>query len=484
MNNLPDVLAAGNPMEDSPPWGVSAHGGRGESEGVAAGDVSARRPPFSREAEQSLLGAILLSGDVLERVADVVVAEDFFLPAHRTIYGAMLEMSQRGEPPDPVLLQAFLERRQELEQIGGFVYLTQLVNTVPTAANAESYARLVRDKAVLRNLGREGTAVVELVHQSVGRRVDEILDEAEARIFAVGESQSQRRSSYFSLRDVIKPVFAQIELRMEQRQDVTGVSSGFMDLDRMLSGLQPSDLVILAGRPAMGKTALAMNMAANAAVRSKVPVAVFSLEMSKEQLTTRLLASEARVNAMSLRSGQLRGEDYGRISHAAQLLSDVPLYIDDSPALSVMAMRAKIRRMKKERGIGLVVVDYLQLMRGSVANSENRVQEISEISRGLKAIAKEMQVPVLALSQLSRSVESRTDKRPILSDLRESGSIEQDADVVLFVFRPEYYKPEDTSLHGRAEVIVAKQRNGPVGMVQLTFLHALTRFENFATQEM
>ncbi|MBF0285905.1 MAG: replicative DNA helicase, partial [Magnetococcales bacterium] len=438
-----------------------------------------RRPPYAIEAEQSVLGAVMLDNAVMDQVGDLISADDFYVGAHRVIFQEIEGMLGRGEPVDPVTLQQALERHAELEAVGGADYLTRLFTTVPSAANAKAYARVVRDKAVLRDLARQATTIVEKVYQTPNR-VHELLDDAEARIFAVGEKMDQRRSEYQDVRGILIPVMERIERLMEHQESVTGVSTGFIDLDRMLAGLQPSDLLIVAGRPSMGKTALAMNMAANAALHGGTPTVVFSLEMSKEQLVTRLLASTGMIDAQGLRTGRMRDEDYAKLSHTADLLSKCPLYVDDTPALSVTALRSRARRLKREHKIGLIVVDYLQLMRGSDSNAENRVQEISEISRGLKAVAKELSVPVVALSQLSRQVEQRPDKRPILSDLRESGSIEQDADVVMFVFREEYYKPNDPALTGLAEVIVAKQRNGPTGSVKLTFLHPYTRFDNRA----
>ncbi|MBF0426311.1 MAG: replicative DNA helicase [Magnetococcales bacterium] len=437
-----------------------------------------RRPAFSLEAEQSVLGAILLDNSVVDQVADILEVEDFYVGAHRVAYRGMLTLLERGEPADPVLLRQYLENNAELESVGGPGYLAELVNTVPTAANARAYAQVVHDKSVLRDLARQATAVVDLVYAGQ-EPVDAILDEAEQRIFGVAEGKEQRRSGYFTLKSLIRPALEYIEELADRKNAVTGVPTGYKDLDEKLTGLQKSDLVIVAGRPAMGKTSLALNFAANAALDHGRAVGVFSLEMSKEQLVMRLLSATARVDAQVLRTGRLNNDDYGRLIQASKRLAETAIYIDDTSALSVMELRAKARRLRREREIDLIIVDYLQLMR-STARPENRVQEISQISQGLKAVAKELAVPVVAVSQLSRSPESRTDHRPILSDLRESGSIEQDADVVMFVFREEYYKPDDPALTGRAEVNVAKQRNGPTGMVPLTFLHKFTRFENHA----
>ena len=437
-----------------------------------------RRPAWSNEAEQSVLGAVLLDNAVMDLVADTLAPEDFYVGAHRTLFLTMRTLLDRGEPADPVILQQYLEKNDELESVGGTGYLARLVDTVPTTANATAYARLVRDKAVLRELARQATGIAEGVFRDGTKPVEVLLDDAEARIFSVGESREQRRSNYFDLKSILMPVIRNIEELVARKETVTGVHTGFIDLDKKLAGMQRSDLLILAGRPSMGKTSLAMNIAANAALDHGSPVAVFSLEMSKEQLVTRLLSSTARIDAQKLRIGNINNDDWDRLNQAADLLSKTPIYVDDTPALSLVSFRAKARRLKKDRDIQAIIVDYLQLMRGDA--TENRVQEISEISRGLKAVAKELQVPVLALSQLSRKVEERLDKRPILSDLRESGAIEQDADVVMFVFREEVYKENDPALVGVAEVIVSKQRNGPVGKVKLTFQKEFTRFDNHA----
>ncbi|MBF0614881.1 MAG: replicative DNA helicase [Magnetococcales bacterium] len=442
----------------------------------------ARRPSYAHEAEQSVLGAILLDNTVMDQVTDILIPEDFYVGAHRVTYQAMLTLLDRGDPADPVLLKEYLEQHNELQTVGGSGYFARLMDTVPATANAKSYAMMVRDKATLRSLVQAASSIADEVYRDSQFTVEELLDSAEQRIFSVGENRARRRSNYTPIKAILPPIFERLERLMSRQELVTGVPTSFTDLDRLLSGLQKSDLLILAGRPAMGKTTLVMNMASNAALHHQVPVAVFSLEMSKEQLATRLLASTARIDAQGLRTGRIRDEDYHKLVHAAQELSQAPIYIDDSPALSIMSLRAKARRLKREKGIQLLVVDYLQLMQGD-NDQENRVQEISQISRGLKGLAKELDIPVLALSQLSRKVEERPNKRPILSDLRESGSIEQDADIVLFVYREEVYKENDPSLAGLAELIVAKQRNGPIGTVRLTFQKQFTRFENHATTD-
>ncbi|MBF0194086.1 MAG: replicative DNA helicase [Magnetococcales bacterium] len=437
-----------------------------------------RRSAWSNEAEQSILGAILLDNDVMDQVADIVSVDDFYMGAHRVIYQAMIAVLERGDPADPIILNQYLEKNEEINSVGGGGYLGQLLETVPTTANAKSYARLVRDKAILRELARQSTKISEAVFEGE-RTVDEIIEEAEKQIFDVGENRSQRRSNYSDMKSVIMPVISKIEELMQRKASITGVPTGFTDLDKMMAGLQPSDLIILAGRPAMGKTSFAMNVVANSAIKYGAPVAVFSLEMSKEQLVVRMLSSLGSIDAQGLRNGHLKTEAYGQLIQASDTLSKAPIFVDDTPALSIMAVRAKARRLKREKDIQLIVIDYLQLMQGE-GNSDSRVQEISEISRGLKALAKELDIPVIALSQLSRKVEERPNKTPVLSDLRESGAIEQDADIVMFVFREEVYKENDPALEGMAEIIIAKQRNGPIGRVTLTFLKQYTRFDNYA----
>ncbi|MEO5350071.1 MAG: replicative DNA helicase [Magnetococcus sp. YQC-3] len=438
-----------------------------------------RRPAWSNAAEQSVLGALLLDNSIHDQVADLLRAEDFYAGAHRVIYQAICTLLERGEPADPIVLQNFLQKQDELQSVGGSGYLAQLIETVPTTANATAYARLVRDKSVLRELAKQATQIVESVYQSRNIPTEQLLDDAEQRIFAVGEGSGQRSATYANLKTILMPVLHNIDQLMKHKGSVTGVATGFVDLDKMLAGLQKSDLLILAGRPSMGKTSFAMNIASNAALDHQSPVAIFSLEMSKEQLVSRMLASSARIDAQKLRTGWLDDKDYGQLIVMANHLSQAPLFIDDTPAISIAALRARARRMRREQKIQLIIIDYLQLMQGD-AKTENRVQEISQISRGLKALAKELNIPIIALSQLSRKLEERPNKRPILSDLRESGAIEQDADVVMFVFREEVYKDNDPALAGLAEIIVAKQRNGPTGKVKLTFLKQYTRFENHA----
>ena len=438
------------------------------------------RPAWNNAAEQSVLGAILLDNSIMDQVAAILSPKDFYTGAHRVIYQAMCTLLDRGEPADPVVLQQYLQKNGELQSVGGGGYMAQLMDTVPTTANVGAYARLVRDKALLRSLAQEATKIVESIYHGGNKPIDVILDNAEQRIFAVGEGHSQRSSSYFTIKSILMPVLHSIEQLMRNKNALTGVPTGYPDLDALLAGLQKSDLLILAGRPAMGKTSFAMNIAVNAAVDHQAPVAVFSLEMSKEQLVSRMLSSAARVDAQKLRTGWLDGNSYAHLIHVADTLFEkAPLFIDDTPAISISALRAKARRLKREKDVQLIIIDYLQLMQGD-GKTENRVQEISQISRGLKSLAKELNIPIIALSQLSRKLEERPNKRPQLSDLRESGAIEQDADVVMFVFREEVYKENDPELKGVAEIIIAKQRNGPIGKVTLTFLKEYTRFESYA----
>ena len=438
-------------------------------------------PPQNLEAELSILGGILIDNYAINRVLEILSPSEFYREAHRKIFGAMIDISNRGEPVDLITLNEALKASGDLDAVGGPAYIASLADGVATAANITYYAKIVKEKAVLRELINVATEIVTKGYEESGH-IDGFLDYAETRIFEISENKV--RPSFYLAKDIVKDSFKTIERLYDRKEMVTGSPSGFTKLDRMTSGFQPSDLIIVAGRPSMGKTALCLNMALNMMRRETEaisPVAIFSLEMSKEQLVTRMLCSEARVDASKLRSGYLSESDWPKLTRAAGFLSEAPIYIDDSPAISVLEMRAKARRLKAEKkGLGMIIVDYLQLMRGR-DGTERREQEISEISRSLKALAKELDVPVIALSQLSRAVEQRGgDKRPMLSDLRESGSIEQDADVVLFVFREEFYKRDDEDLKGIAEIIIGKQRNGPVGMVKLSWLSEYTRFENLA----
>jgi len=443
---------------------------------MAAIDDNLRRvPPQALEAEESVLGGVMLDNTAIDRVIELVRPDDFYRGAHRKLFRAMLSLSERSEPVDLITLSESLRARGELTDVGGAAYLSELVERVPTAANIMHYARIVRDRAVLRELITAATEIATKGYEATGD-TSELLDRAEQAIFAISERKV--RASFFRLQDILVDSLKTIERLYEHKQTVTGVPTGFADLDRLTSGLQPSDLIIVAGRPSMGKTAFCLNIAENCALRADVGVAVFSLEMAKEQLAMRMLCSEARVDLARVRTGHLTDREFPRLAMAAGRLADAPVYIDDTPALSVLELRAKARRLRRDPAakLGLVIVDYIQLMRGS-EGKDNREQEISEISRSLKALAKELQVPVVALSQLNRQVENRQPPIPRLADLRESGAIEQDADVICFLYREEYYL-DDSDKKGVADVIVAKQRNGPVGTIELTFLKEYTRFEN------
>ena len=435
-------------------------------------------PPHSIEAEESVLGGVLLDNHALDRALEFVVPDDFYREVHRKIMRAMLDLNQRSEPIDLVTLADTLKVRGELQDIGGAAYLAELADKVPTAANVAYYARLVRQKSVLRSLIHTATEIATRGYES-GADVDLFLDEAEHKIFEISERKV--RPQFFRIRDIMVDSMKAIEQLYERKELVTGVPTGFVDLDRMTAGLQPADLIVVAGRPSMGKTAFALNIAQYVAVVAKLGVAIFSLEMSKEQLVLRMLCSEARVDQSKVRAGFAAERDFPKLALAASRLADSPIYIDDSPALSVLELRAKARRLKRERDskLGLIMVDYLQLMRGH--DADNREQEISGISRSLKALAKELGVPVVALSQLNRQVETRAEKKPVMADLRESGAIEQDADVIAFLYRPIVY--DKNAEERAAEVIIAKQRNGPIGTVPLTFMSEYTRFENRAEDD-
>ncbi|OPL15202.1 MAG: replicative DNA helicase [delta proteobacterium MLS_D] len=432
-------------------------------------------PPQNLDAEQSVLGGILLDNSSLNGVIEVIGADDFYSEAHRRIFSAVLDLSERNEPCDLVTLSNILRDKKDLDRVGGEVYLATLVDQVPSAANIVYYAKIVKEKSVLRSLIGAATGILTRSYNP-GADVDNVLDEAEHAVFEISEHKV--KPSFYPMKEIIKDSFKTIETLFEKKALITGVSTGYGKLDELTSGLQKSDLIIIAARPSMGKTAFALNIAQHAAIEQNIPVAVFSLEMSKEQLAFRMLASESRVDAQRLRKGFLGEMDWPKLTAAAGRLSEAPLYIDDTPAISVLEMKAKARRLKAEAGLGLVVLDYLQLMRGR-DHSVSREQEISDISRSLKSLAKELNVPVIALSQLNRQVESRADRRPYLADLRESGAIEQDADVIMFIYRDEVYnKSEDNPERGFAEIDVGKQRNGPTGKIKLTFLKEYTRFEN------
>jgi replicative DNA helicase len=440
-----------------------------------------RRPPYSEDAEQAVLSAMLIDQDAVLRAVEFLQPDMFYAERHRRLFRAMIGIAEKGSVVDPLTLSDELGRRGELDGAGGKDYIGFLVDAVPTAANIEYHARIVREKAILRRLIEVSTTIVAEAFE--GRTTaQELLDEAESRIFQV--AQQQTKDGFTRIKELLWPTMERIEALQRGGKTVTGVATGFTDLDEMTSGFQPADLIIVAARPSMGKTAFTLNIAQHAAIEHSVPVAFFSLEMSKESLVQRMLTSEARIDAQRLRKGLLRDDDFPRLARAAGILSSAPVWIDDTPGITLLEMRSKARRLMADAGVGMVIVDYLQLMQGP-ANSESRQQEVSQISRGLKALAKELNVPVVALSQLSRAPEQRTgdNKRPQLSDLRESGAIEQDADLIMFLYRQEFYDgPTDkdgNSLEGKAEVIVGKQRNGPTGLVNLFFQKQFTRFENF-----
>lgn len=444
-----------------------------------AADISLRKlPPYNEEAEQYVLSACFGSGDAFARALEIIELDDFYKSAHRKVFSAMQFLFEASQPIDILTVADRLRKADDLDDCGGMDYLDFLEGLVPTSAAISHHSRIIREKKVLRDLIDTATEIVASSYED-SDDAEEILDKAERSIFEISEKRSKR--SFYSIKEVVKNSFDSIEKLFEKPGMVTGVETGFRDLDQITSGLQPSDLVILAGRPSMGKTSFALDIARFAACKRKVPTAIFSLEMSKEQLGMRMLCSEARVSSVKLRTGFLASSDWPNLTAAAGRISEAPIFIDDSPQLSNLDIRARSRRLKAEHSLGLVIVDYLQLMHGS-RKIESRQLEISEISRGLKGLAKELDVPIVALSQLSRAVESRTDKRPLLSDLRESGSIEQDADVVAFIYRDEVYEPE-TEKAGIAEILIRKQRNGPTGSVELAFLNEFTRFENLAHHE-
>jgi len=432
-------------------------------------------PPQNLDAEQSILGGILLDNQALNAVLEVLTHQDFYSEAHRKIFLAITELAERNEPSDLVTLGSFLKDKNQLDSIGGTSYLATLVESVPSAANISAYAKLVKEKSVLRQLISTATGIVTRSY-GTGADVDQLLDEAEHAIFEISEHKI--RPSFYPMKDIIKDSFRTIERLYERKELVTGVPTGFGKIDEITSGLQNSDLIIIAGRPSMGKTAFALNIAEHVALEENIAVAIFSLEMAKEQLAMRMFSSIAKVNSQKLRRGFVGETDWPKLTTAAGRLSEAPIFIDDTPAITVLEMKAKARRLKADKGLGLVILDYLQLMR-SGGSKDSREQEISEISRSLKALAKELAVPVIALSQLNRKVEDRTNRRPQMADLRESGAIEQDADVIAFIYRDEVYnKSEDNTERGFAEIIIGKQRNGPTGTVKLVFQEQFTRFEN------
>jgi replicative DNA helicase len=440
-----------------------------------------RVPPHNLAAEQGVLASVLLNNDLMNAVVEILRAEDFYQGAHRTLFSVMIDLYDRGRAIDQLTLSSALQDRGVEGEVGGLAYLSDLIQNVPTTANVAEYARLVKNTAILRKAIAVAQQITTSAFQGVSE-VDDFLDRTEQAIFAIAEEKI--KPSYFTMAEMAKESMREIEKLFERKEMITGVPSGFRDLDQLTSGFQKSDMVIIAARPSMGKTAFCLNIAQSASIKHKLPVAIFSLEMSRHQLALRMICSDARVNSKRLRSGYLAQDEMNRIVASVGRLSEAPIYIDDSDSLTALELRAKARRLKKEKDIGLMVVDYLQLMRGNSyrASSDNRVQEVSEISRSLKSLAKELDIPVIAISQLSRSVENRNDKRPLMSDLRESGALEQDADLILFIYREEMYAKAETpeEKKGIAEVIIGKHRNGPTGEVNLAFLSPYTRFEDLA----
>ena len=434
-------------------------------------------PPHSIEAEQAVLGGLMLDNRAWEQVADRIAEEDFYRKEHRLILRAIARLEANDMPFDVITLSEELEKTHELDDAGGLAYLGRLAKDTPSAANIKAYADIVRERSVLRQLIEIGTDIAGSAFNPDGRESKELLDEAERRVYQIAEQGTRAGKGFVDIKRLLTSTVEQIDYLFEQQGRITGVPTGFTDFDEKTNGLQKGDLVIVAGRPSMGKTTFSMNIAENAAIAGKVPVAVFSMEMPAESLAMRMISSLGRIDQHHLRTGQLTDDDWPRITSAVSILSEAKIFVDDTPALSPTDLRARARRLKREHGLGLIVIDYLQLMQVPGA-SENRATEISEISRSLKALAKELEVPVIALSQLNRSLEQRPNKRPVMSDLRESGAIEQDADVIVFIYRDEVYN-EDSPDKGTAEIIIGKQRNGPIGAVRVTFHGKYTKFEDW-----
>jgi replicative DNA helicase len=436
-------------------------------------------PPHSTEAEQSVLGGLLLDNEAWVHVSERISEEDFYRTEHRLIFRAVEALANDAKPYDVVTLSEWLGNHNELEKVGGLIYLANLAENTPSAANIVAYADIVRERSVLRQLIRAGTDICNSAFHTEGRATEDLLDQAERLVFEIAEQQSRGRRGFRRIKDLLVGALDRIDKLFHQDSPITGIATGYTDFDEMTAGLQPSDLVIVAGRPSMGKTAFAINIAEHAAIKEDRVVAVFSMEMPDEQLALRMMSSLGRIDQHKIRTGKLDDDDWPRLTSAVQILQEAKLFIDDSPALTPSELRARCRRIAREHGLGLVIVDYLQLMQVP-GTKENRATEISEISRSLKSLAKELSVPIVALSQLNRSLEQRPDKRPRMADLRESGAIEQDADLIVFIYRDEVYD-EDSADKGIAEIIIGKQRNGPIGTVRLTFLGQYTRFENFVS---
>jgi replicative DNA helicase len=439
-------------------------------------------PPQAIEAEQAVLGGLMLSPESINHLGDFLSDADFYLQAHRVIYKAIIELSEKNQPYDAITISQWLLANNLANQVGGTEYLIDLVNQTPSAANIKAWAEIVREKSILRQMIEAGTVIINNGFDPDGREIKELLADAEQSVFKIAEQGARAKKSFVSIKDAAKDAYDQINKRYDNQGSLSGLPSGFKEFDDMTSGLQKQDLIILAARPAMGKTTLALNIAEYAALKTKKAVAVFSMEMSAGQLAQRLLSSIGRINANILRSGNLEDEDWSRLTMSIKMLSESKIFIDDTPAMSPQELAFRARRLKREHDLGLIVVDYLQLMQVP-GNKENRATEISEISRSLKALAKELDIPVIALSQLNRGLESRTDKRPIMSDLRESGGIEQDADIILFIYRDEYYNKESAE-KGLAEIIISKHRNGSTGSFKLKFFGEYTRFDNLAHEHL
>jgi len=438
-------------------------------------------PPHSQEAEQSILGGLLLDNEAADKIGDVVGAEDFYSDAHRVIYRHIAKLGGEGKPIDVVTLSEALSSTQKLDYVGGLAYLGALVQNVPTAANIRHYATIVRERSILRQLAATAGEIADAAYNPLGRSAKAVLDDAEARVLHIAEQGARGQQYFQQIGTLLTSVVDRIETlyNRDDPSDVTGVPTGYADLDRMTSGMQEGDLIVVAGRPSMGKTALALNIGEHVALHAKLPVAVFSMEMGASQLALRMIGSVGKLDQHKLRTGRLGPDDWEKLASALGRLSEAPMLIDETPALNAIEVRSRARRLQKQYGkLGLVIVDYLQLMQATTTG-ENRATEISEISRSMKSLAKELKVPVMALSQLNRSLEQRPNKRPVMSDLRESGAIEQDADLILFIYRDEVYNDE-TQDKGVAEIIIGKQRNGPIGTIRLTFVGEHTRFENFA----
>ncbi len=445
---------------------------------------SFKTPPHSIETEQSVLGGLMLDNQAWDKIADIITDDDFYRHDHRLVYQHICKLIEHNKPADVVTVAESLENSAELQNVGGLAYIGTIVQNTPSAANIRRYAEIIRERSIMRNLAQVGAQISDSAYNPAGRSAANLLDEAESKVFEIAEEGARGKEGFVDIQPLLKQVVERIEVLYNQDNpsDVTGIASGFHDLDQKTSGFQPGDLIIVAGRPSMGKTALSLNMAEHVALEINKPVAVFSMEMGGAQLAMRMLGSVGRLDQHKVRTGRLEDDDWPKLTHALGKLNDAPIYIDETAALNALELRARARRLFRQHGeLGLIVIDYLQLMSSS-SQGENRATEISEISRSLKGLAKELKVPVIALSQLNRSLEQRPNKRPVMSDLRESGAIEQDADVILFIYRDEVYNP-DTQDKGMAELIIGKQRNGPIGKVDLTFLGEYTRFESFAKTE-